>query len=104
LPQFRNAMTGLITRLRTARPKARIHVITPLWVADAWKPKNAKHPLESYREIIRQIVAANPDKNLRLIEGPSLIDHDEALFDRVLVHPNDEGFAQMAKRLEALIQ
>lgn len=36
---------------------------------------------------------------MHLIDGPSLIDHDAAFSNKIAVHPNDAGFAQMAERL-----
>lgn len=49
--------------------------------------------------MIRDVVAELTDDRLALVDGPDLIDHDVALFDKVAVHPNDAGFAQMAERL-----
>ncbi|MFA6960811.1 MAG: GDSL-type esterase/lipase family protein [Opitutaceae bacterium] len=99
LDAFRAQMTGLVERLMKGRPRALIYVITPLWVAPSWKPATATHSLEDYRIIIREVVAWFATERLHVIEGPSLIDEDSALFDKVSVHPNDAGFAQMADRL-----
>lgn len=99
LETFRKNMNGLLKGLITGRPGARIYVITPLWVAPTWKPQKAKYPLEDYRVVIREVVAELAEDRLVLIDGPLLIDADAALFDKVAVHPNDTGFAQMAERL-----
>ncbi|AHF92029.1 lysophospholipase [Opitutaceae bacterium TAV5] len=102
LAVFRKNMTELLGRLRAGHPDAPVYVITPLWVPPSWRPKSAKYSLEDYREIIREIVAARVaggDAHMVLVNGPELIDHDPALFDKVAVHPNDAGFAQMAERL-----
>ncbi|MDR1279635.1 MAG: GDSL-type esterase/lipase family protein [Opitutaceae bacterium] len=102
LAVFRKNMTGLLGRLRAGHPDAPVYVITPLWVPASWRPKSAKYLLEDYREIIREIVGARVaggDAHMVLVNGPELIDHDAALFDKVAVHPNDAGFAQMAERL-----
>jgi lysophospholipase L1-like esterase len=99
LDVFRTNMNGLLKGLIAGRPNAQIYVITPLWVADSWKPGKARYPLEDYRKVIREVVGQWGAANVRVIEGPSLIDHDPALFDKVSVHPNDAGFAQMAERL-----
>lgn len=74
-------------------PHARIAVLSPLWVAPAWRPAAATHPLADYR------AEAGPDA----IAGELLIDHDPALFNPVAVHPNDAGAAQMARRLADLL-
>lgn len=76
-----------------------VNVITPLWVSENWKPKAARFDVERYRAVARELVASAHDAHPHLIEGPELIDHDGRFFDRVLVHPNDEGFAVMAERL-----
>lgn len=103
LEVFRKNMNGLLKGLLAGRPDARIYVITPLWVAPTWKPGNAKYPLDDYRTVIRELVAELAAElaadRLVLIDGPSLIDHDAALFDKISVHPNDAGFTQMAERL-----
>jgi lysophospholipase L1-like esterase len=102
LAVFRKNMTGLLDRLRAGHPDTPVYVITPLWVPPSWRPKSVKYPLEDYRKIIREIVAARVaegDAHMVLVDGPALIDHDPALFDKVAVHPNDAGFAQMAERL-----
>lgn len=99
LKVFRESMNGLLKALLAGRPDARIYVITPLWVPPTWQPEGAKHPLEDYRREIREVVTDLALERVILIDGPSLIDPDEALFDKIAVHPNDAGFAQMAERL-----
>ena len=99
LGAFHANMKGLLERVLKGRQHARIYVITPLWVASSWHPAGAKYPLENYRAVIRDVVAELSAERLHVIEGPTLIDADPALFDGVAVHPNDAGFAQMAERL-----
>ncbi|MEI8247233.1 MAG: GDSL-type esterase/lipase family protein [Lentisphaerota bacterium] len=101
---FKANMEGFIKNLRKQQPLVPIIVITPLWVPASWKPKSANIDLEEYRKALREIVAAAGDANIRLVEGPALIDHDEKYFDKVAVHPNDKGFAMMAERLAAAQQ
>jgi len=100
---YRANMRSLLAGVRVRQPRVPIYVITPLWVSPAWKPERARFNLESYREELRGLVNELADPVLYLVEGPALIDHDEKYFDRVLVHPNDAGFAQMAARLSARI-
>jgi lysophospholipase L1-like esterase len=99
LEVFRTQITGLLERVVKGRPQARIYVITPLWVDPSWKPEGAKYPLENYRRIIREAAEKLGSKRVTVIDGPSLIDENPALFDKVSVHPNDAGFAQMAERM-----
>lgn len=99
---FRTQMRGLLERLLREKPAARIYVITPLWVPPSWSPSKAAYPLEDYRKELESLVAGLANARLRVIDGATLIDHDPALFDRVAVHPNDAGFAQMAERLTAI--
>lgn len=100
---YRQAMRGLLTRIRALQPGVPVYAITPLWVSEKWKPAKARFPLEDYRAALRALVAELHDPALHLIEGPGLIDADERFFDAVLVHPNDAGFAQMAERLSRQI-
>lgn len=88
-PLFGERLADLRRRLAGLLPSARIAVVAPLWVPPAWVPAQATHTLAAYR------AAAGPDA----IDGAALIDHDPALFDRIAVHPNDAGSAQMAGRL-----
>ena len=101
---FKANMEGFIKNLRKQQPSVPIIVITPLWVPASWKPKSATIDLEEYRKALREVVAAGGDANIRIVEGPALIDHDEKYFDKVAVHPNDKGFAMMAERLAAAAQ
>ncbi|HEY3330431.1 MAG TPA: GDSL-type esterase/lipase family protein [Capsulimonadaceae bacterium] len=99
LEQTQKNVSGFLNAVRVAHPTTPIYVITPLWVAPSWKPAGATIDLESYRQVLREIVAARNDANLHVIEGPSLIDHIATLFDVVAVHPNDAGLTMMAERL-----
>lgn len=96
---YRTAMRGLIAGVRAHQPEVPLYVITPLWVSPQWKPSKARFDLALYRQALRDLVAELKDPALHLIEGTDLIDADERFFDRVLVHPNDAGFAQMSARL-----
>ena len=92
-------MMAFFDAIRAAQPTVPIYYLTSLWVAPSWNPKAQVADLETYRRVAREIVAARHDPNLHLVEGPELIDHEIALFDATPVHPNDQGFAQMAERL-----
>lgn len=106
LATYKNNMTAMLANIRSLQPTVPVYLITPLWVAPDWPSKagfTENITLEQYRQQLRDIAASLNDPNLHLIEGASLIDHDKAYFDPVLVHPNDAGFAQMAERLALAI-
>ncbi|MDB6139332.1 MAG: Lysophospholipase [Verrucomicrobiaceae bacterium] len=102
--RYRANMTGFLEAIRAAQPGVPLYCLTSLWVPPSWNPKGKVADLEAYRQALRELIASRQDPNLHLIEGPALIDHDAALFDAVAVHPNDQGFAQMAMRLAAQMQ
>ena len=104
LERYRTNMTGFLNAIRAAQPGVPNYYITSLWVPPSWNPKGQVADLEKYRQVSREIVSARNDRNLHLVEGLDLIDHDAALFDATPVHPNDKGFAQMAGRLAAQMQ
>ncbi|MFA7344095.1 MAG: GDSL-type esterase/lipase family protein [Terrimicrobiaceae bacterium] len=99
--RYRANMEGFLSNIRSAQPKTPVYLLTPLWVAANWsKPSGMITDLDSYRQILRDLVASRNDPNLHLVEGPDLIDPDPSLFDRgAAVHPNDAGFSMMAERL-----
>jgi lysophospholipase L1-like esterase len=92
-------MRTLLDAFRRGKPDVPVVVVTPLWVPPAWAPAKACHALDVYRAAIAQAVAESGDPKTALIAGDRLIDHSPALFDKVAVHPNDDGFVQMAGRL-----
>ncbi len=99
LEEYRASLGGLLKGIVEGLPEATVFVLTPLWVPETWRPEQVRYPLESYRGVVREVVASFGESQLRLIEGPSLIDTDASFFDAVAVHPNNLGFAQMAARL-----
>lgn len=103
--RYGTVMTNFFNYLRAKQPYVPIYVITSLWVDSSWAPAGATEPLENYRIQLRAVVAARQvtDRNIYLVEGPSLIDNNVAYFDPVKVHPNNAGFAQMGSRLAAIM-
>lgn len=93
---YGSRLANLLSRLRAAAPAVRIAAITPLWVGPDWKPQQACAPLADYRTAA---AAAAQGLDVESIDGAGLIDHDPGMFNQVAVHPNDNGFAQMAGRL-----
>ena len=103
LATFRMNYEQLVEGVCSGGSTGAVALITPLWVPPTWRPAQARHPLEAYREIIREIVAERADPRLLLVEGPGLIPHDPAYFDAIAVHPNQSGFARMAAKLAPLL-
>lgn len=95
LADFRSNYQGIIVNLRKFKPTVPVYAITPLNVPGTW-PGTEK--LETYRAVVRDIVARSRDPNLHVIEGPDLIP-DEIRYVQDGLHPNDEGFTLMAKQL-----
>lgn len=104
LETYQTNITQFLDEIRSIDPTIPIYLITPLWVPPSWQPSRADKELESYRIALQELYNERMDPNLHLIEGPALIDHDPKYFDRVAVHPNDEGFAMMATRLSEKIE
>ncbi|PAW78942.1 MAG: hypothetical protein B9S32_06055 [Verrucomicrobia bacterium Tous-C9LFEB] len=102
--RYQTVMTNFFNYLRAIQPNVPIYAITPLWVDPLWV-MNSTEPLENYRQSLRNVVAARQvtDRNIYLVEGPSLIDNSVSYFDTTRVHPNNAGFAQMASRLAAIM-
>ncbi|HNX34198.1 MAG TPA: GDSL-type esterase/lipase family protein [Kiritimatiellia bacterium] len=101
LATYSNRLDGFLANLRALQPTVPVYLLTPLWVDASWDPAADIAPLESYRQIVRDVAAARSDLNLHVVEGPELIDPSVVYFDAVRVHPNDAGFAQMSARLAA---
>jgi len=98
--RYRANLEAFVSNIRKTQPKTPVYLLTSLWVAPNWsKPSGQVNDLETYRQVLRDLVEARNDPNLHLVEGVDLIDPDPLLFDKVAVHPNDEGFAMMAERL-----
>ena len=103
---LRGNYTRFISTIRAKRPDTPIVSVTPIYAtAEAWSADHAAR-WQLMREIIRSEVAAcmaGGDGNLRLIEGYSLLGPDvpDGLADSV--HPNDVGFAAMARGLAPTI-
>ena len=58
---------------------------------------------ESFREALRQAVAASPHKNLHLIEGADILTDIGGLTSD-LVHPADNGMINMGENLAARLR
>ena len=105
--RYKGDVEGLLDTVRAALPLTPIHLITPLAVpGNAWQSQVTR--LEEFRAALRGIVAerttghGTADSNLHLVEGESLIPADPGYFKDGL-HPNDSGFALLAKNLAPLL-
>ena len=103
---YQHNLRGMLKGIREKQPTVPVFLLTPLWVSPNWSPPGAKFLLAEYtqaaRDLVEELIKLG-DSHVHLINGSELIDHHERYFDRVLVHPNDEGFAQMAGRLSTRI-
>ena len=99
LATFESDVAGLIGNIKSARSELPLALLTPLPVPQGgWD--NVEARLEDYREVLRKIVAASGDANLKIIEGPQLLAAEPRYFQDGL-HPNDEGFRVMARNLSS---
>lgn len=96
---YRTNLTGFLNVLDKELPGVPVAVITPLWVAPAWKTANPA-PLADYRAVAAAVAA---EHHATVIDGAVLIDANTKLFSPTALHPNDAGFAQMAERVAPLL-
>jgi lysophospholipase L1-like esterase len=92
--QIRQAITDDFTTLKTALPDARFIVVEPFWYSDE-RPR-------SVAAIIRLVKDAAAAIDADYIAGAShwIEGHPEWMAEDGL-HPNDEGYAEMARRMDA---
>ena len=99
--RFAADVAGFVTEFRRGEPRTPIAWITPLPVADPSKWKHSER-LDSYRAAVASTLSRIADPAIHLIQGTDLIDPDPKLFADGL-HPNSDGFAAIANRLEPLL-
>ncbi len=92
---------GLLRGIRSTQPRVPVYYMTPLWSTEPLPTKLGLH-LEDYRKALRAALASVHDANLHIVEGPDLIPHDPKYFADG-IHPNDAGFAILAKSLEKVL-
>jgi len=91
-------LLAVIRNTRDKNPGTPIFLITPLWSTEPL-PTKLGLCLEDYRKVVRNLAAGAHDPCLHLVEGLNLIPHDPKYFTDG-IHPNDEGFREMATNLE----
>lgn len=87
-------ITADLTRLRDALPNTRIIVVEPFWYTDE-RPESVEVIIGWVRDAAAAIDADFIPGASRWIEG-----HPEWMADDGL-HPNDDGYAEMARRMDA---
>jgi lysophospholipase L1-like esterase len=102
LATFYADYTAYLNNLRAANPSTVIYCITPLWTSYTAADYGGTIEIESYRQQIRNAVAAINNPLNVLIEGESLVTNSSAYFEDG-IHPNDAGAVQMATALGAVI-
>lgn len=101
LDTVRERIRAYYDRLTALFPDTPVFAVSPLWRADLDEPRAHGEPLTVLRELLAQETARYP--NVRVVDGFSLMAHDASLFEDGFLHPNADGFAQIARALEAEI-
>ena len=83
-------------------PQVPTHVLTPLWHdEEAWP----SHAMSCHEQVPALIQAqASRYKQMTLIDGLELMEHDPGLLGDGYEHPNERGCRQIASRLNAVIR
>ncbi len=81
-------------------PNAKIYAITPIWRKDMHEERECGSFLETFN-IIRDAVAEL--SNVTIVNGLTLVPHDEKYYGDKRLHPNDEGFEYYFKSLSKSI-
>jgi lysophospholipase L1-like esterase len=102
LATFYGDYTAYLNNLRAANPSTVIYCITPLWTSFTAANYGGAIEIESYRQQIRNAVAAINNPLNVLVEGKSLVTNSSEYFDDG-IHPNDAGAQQMATALAGVI-
>ena len=96
-PAFTDVCREWHKRLSEKFPDAKIFVITPIWRADGDREAKFGSPLEAACEVINDI--CEPYRNIKVIDGQSLMPRDTGFYSDKYLHPNDLGFCRYADRL-----
>ena len=99
---FAPLVADLLDRVRAAHPEAAVAVITPIVSPPRESTPNAVGlDLVTMRAVLADVVDATPAA--ALIEGPSIIGHDEAHLLPDDLHPDADGYRLMGERLAAAL-
>lgn len=101
---FGPQVAGLIDQVRAAHPEAPIAVMTPIVSPPREStPNPAGVTLEWMREAIAEVVAGTDDDLLLLVDGPSIIGHEDVHLLPDELHPDAVGYRLMGERLAAVL-
>ena len=82
-------------------PDATIWAITPVWFNE---DELIVHPKSCFNKVANMIEESISEfSNVRLIDGQDILDHNTDLISDIYGHPNQEGQAQIAQRLQTKI-
>jgi lysophospholipase L1-like esterase len=91
--EVETAISADLERLRDELPDARLVVVEPFWYTDD-RPESVKQIIEWVEDAAERVGADHIDGASRWLEG-----HPEWMADDV-IHPNDEGYAEIARRVD----
>ena len=98
---FRVNCKAFYENLSKKYPDAKIFAITPIWRKDHKEGKNFG-PFETVEKYIRE--AVSEFQNVTVLSGFDLIPHDVRFFADYGLHPNEEGFALLAKNVYTILE
>lgn len=101
--EFRKRAEYLVDSLAKSNPNSPIVCISvlPWGVGDYWKTDEAAKKTEAYRKILEEICANSSHKNVRFVDGTSLLSMSGLAAD--MLHPSDFGMIEISDKLSEKI-
>ena len=99
---FDISVEGFYKKLAELYPDTPVAVITPFWRGDNDRTTKVGSFDYATEKIIQCASAAI--KDLTVIDGKTLIDHDPKFFSPDVLHPNDDGFEMLSERLFPVLE
>jgi hypothetical protein len=100
--QIQEDIREYISELTNIFPNTPIYMITPIWRADIEDEFPCGIPLMAVSEFILE--EAKQYRNVSIIDGMSMVNHETSLYADTFLHPNMRGFAMMAGRIAEWIR
>ena len=94
--EFEANCRGFFENLAINYPGVKTLVITPIWRKDEKEPIGFGK-FEEVGQFIESVVAAY--ENIKVVSGYDFIEHSDAFYGDLRLHPNDEGFDQYFESL-----
>lgn len=91
-----------VKELTTLFPNTPIYMITPIWRADMEEEVPCGISLSAVSEFILE--EAKEYRNVSVIDGMSMVNHETLYYADTFLHPNMMGFAMMAGRIAEWIR